>query len=510
MIVIGLDGMGWELLDLYMNELPNLKRLVEEGYSCPLESVFPTTTGPAWVSFQTGNTVGNHGFTYFGEYDEELSLRIYDSRDLRQRTLYEALESGGIRCFLFNLPYTYPPKIGGDVIFSWVDKAPFPFSPSDLAQRFPQLEDVAGYVTATPAGSDREWLEKIMTGLRYEARLLPEITKRKQHDFYFFLITAPDRLYHRIFGRLVDDRQGDKVCELGVQILKQIDGLIGSIWRSLDENSFLVIMSDHGFKRYERTFHLNAWLEKEGYLKSSFRSKAIEDAAEIAESKSRRLPVGSIIRILRKLLPEPWVNRLALLAKPVIARIMGTTPLPGLRIDVNKSTAYSTPMSQMIRLNPRVVPAGQERERIKREIMEKLNSIPGISAEAKENIFQGECLSKIDDIAVMSERHFVSSYHFGSIWSTITTQSHGREGILIINGPGIKRGKGNKANIIDVAPTILHLMDIPLPGAMDGRVIKEIFSQGSPFLDKEVKYQTIDEESMIRNKIKRLRHLGKT
>jgi predicted AlkP superfamily phosphohydrolase/phosphomutase len=54
--------------------------------------------------------------------------------------------------------------------------------------------------------------------------------------------------------------------------------------------------------------------------------------------------------------------------------------------------------------------------------------------------------------------------------------SHQRDGILILCGPGIKKAKKiTGAHIMDVAPTILYLLDLPVPKSFDGKVLTEIF-----------------------------------
>jgi len=53
---------------------------------------------------------------------------------------------------------------------------------------------------------------------------------------------------------------------------------------------------------------------------------------------------------------------------------------------------------------------------------------------------------------------------------------HRKEGVLMVVGPGIRKGyKIRGARIMDLAPTILHTMGIPVPSDMDGRVLEEIF-----------------------------------
>ena len=62
------------------------------------------------------------------------------------------------------------------------------------------------------------------------------------------------------------------------------------------------------------------------------------------------------------------------------------------------------------------------------------------------------------------------------------------EGIFIHSGKGIKKDFETSANIVDVVPTALHLMDIPIPEDMDGKVLKDIFKNNSKPYKKHVRY----------------------
>jgi predicted AlkP superfamily phosphohydrolase/phosphomutase len=56
--------------------------------------------------------------------------------------------------------------------------------------------------------------------------------------------------------------------------------------------------------------------------------------------------------------------------------------------------------------------------------------------------------------------------------------SHDERGILLAMGPGIERGRVLEgARLIDVPPTILHAMELPVPSDMDGYVLTELFTE---------------------------------
>ena len=87
---------------------------------------------------------------------------------------------------------------------------------------------------------------------------------------------------------------------------------------------------------------------------------------------------------------------------------------------------------------------------------------------------------------------------------------HRMNGILIAVGDEIKSGyKVIDANIMDIAPTILHIFGIPIPKDMDGRVLKEIFKENSELAKREVVYQDVSEKEMTKERIRELKSLGK-
>jgi hypothetical protein len=92
---------------------------------------------------------------------------------------------------------------------------------------------------------------------------------------------------------------------------------------------------------------------------------------------------------------------------------------------------------------------------------------------------------------------------------------HRREGIFLAQGPKIKQGVALQANnILDLAPTIMHLLGQPVPEVMDGRVVLEIFAEAQDVVygEKELATELATEESFAAEEAAqvedRLRGLG--
>jgi predicted AlkP superfamily phosphohydrolase/phosphomutase len=53
---------------------------------------------------------------------------------------------------------------------------------------------------------------------------------------------------------------------------------------------------------------------------------------------------------------------------------------------------------------------------------------------------------------------------------------HEAEGVLLVSGPPVAGGAAIKADIVDVCPTVLHVLGAPIPDDLDGRVLTEVFT----------------------------------
>jgi predicted AlkP superfamily phosphohydrolase/phosphomutase len=71
--------------------------------------------------------------------------------------------------------------------------------------------------------------------------------------------------------------------------------------------------------------------------------------------------------------------------------------------------------------------------------------------------------------------------------------NHRHNGIVLIEGPGVRQSVANfRPNLIDIAPTILHLLGLPVPADMDGRVLEEVFSKS-----RSVQFENVDNSRLL-------------
>ncbi len=86
----------------------------------------------------------------------------------------------------------------------------------------------------------------------------------------------------------------------------------------------------------------------------------------------------------------------------------------------------------------------------------------------------------------------------------IFSGNHDREGIFIVYGRDIRQGHEIKdAKIYDLLPTILHILSIPIPRDVDGKVLLDAFDEKSELKKREIKQAPIEnyEKIMIKTVI---------
>ncbi len=117
-ILLGFDGLNPEFVERFIDELPNLRRLIGEGSWGPMLPVVPVDTPTNWCSLATGATAATHRITGFESWKEGTSLATLLGpgqayRELRAAEfLWEAADRQGKRSLLVNYPFSWFSKEG--------------------------------------------------------------------------------------------------------------------------------------------------------------------------------------------------------------------------------------------------------------------------------------------------------------------------------------------------------------------------------------------------------------
>jgi len=147
---------------------------------------------------------------------------------------------------------------------------------------------------------DREFLEQSRTVLAEHRRAFDAEFPKFHEGLFFFYFSSLDLNAHMMW-RLTDPAHPAYDAGLAAQygnaleeFYQQIDQVLGEVLPKVDENTTLLVLSDHGFAPYRRSFNLNTWLLENGYisLEQGSAPDANEPFAEVDWSRTRAYALG--------------------------------------------------------------------------------------------------------------------------------------------------------------------------------------------------------------------------
>jgi predicted AlkP superfamily phosphohydrolase/phosphomutase len=484
--VIGLDGAAWHLLDpiLRNGHMPRLAALKNGGASGTLASTVPTYTPPAWTSAATGVNPGRHGIYGFVDGHAQTQAGLVHPGKIKASTIWEIANAQGVRAGIYNLPLTYPPRpidgwmVSGMLTPSYGERQRGFTSPPHLEEKI--LEWVPDYVLDTSAHYERDWRDPTLSKrtlevLRQRLRVLEGLLELDPPGIVFSVLEAPDRLQHVYYryldpaDDLYDSEEAGKIRPHVLRCFEAMDDIVGLLTDYVADDGGVVVCSDHGFTTWEVSVHVNALLERWGYLKVKTGARAMQTGL------ARRL-AGTA-----KLLLPPRLAR----------RAKGRTFAA---IDWSRTKAFASPIPQQgIYLNikgrePYGIVEPSRVEALKDEIADRFDSLRGPDGSAvtdrvwrSDEVFTGDARDGAPDLLpVLKDHRFELDdevFHrqpFTDV-SDMPRGVHHPDGVVVVAGPGVKAGVTAKGSVMDVTPTLLYLAGLKIPEGLDGSPLTDAF-----------------------------------
>jgi predicted AlkP superfamily phosphohydrolase/phosphomutase len=464
---------------LESGSLPHLSELRSSGARGVLESTIPFYTGPAWASYATGCSPAAHGVYDFMMLRDGDELSVADATDLRRLTYYELLAREGKRSVLVNLPIDQDDCDGAVIVNSWltVDERRRIF-PLDRRDRYADaLAAYRNYPTTFEASLDAHVAD--LCGLE-EARftLARALFLHEDWDHFFVLFSSTDWLGHAATGLFLDGDPGAHAAFR--RLYTQLDGYIGWLC-SHAPDATIVVLSDHGQCEETHVVHVNGVLRDLGLVRL-VRERPTEVASELSVGGLRRT-----IRVplrFRRLRSSGLLRTGARLLRRTLRGALGVelvTPERGLEVDRVLSRAF-TPTIASYAVYTRSCDEG--------DLGRVRAALAGLRLDDGRPAFDG--------VWTLEELHgrvpappaptFVYAPSLG-VRPSIRVRSpfvervrrrgrgaHQREGIAIFAGQDVIPGELERPSLTDLSPTLLWLMDAPIPADADGRVLFEMFA----------------------------------
>ncbi len=523
-LVIGLDGASPHLIEHWRHDLPTLSRLMREGTWGTLRSVIPPYTLPAWPAMFTGVNPGKLGIFGFrdrapGSYRFSFSAMAKCSAP----AVWDVLGGEGRTCGVIGVPGTFPPyPVNGFMVSGF----PAPANDGRLVFSYPPevsriLDERYGLYELEVYESYRPGHEEAfaracfrVAQMQWEAALW--LAQQHTWDLLVVVSLTIDKLSH-YFWRFIDAGHPDYRLEEAEQwghILKEgyrrEDMYLGQMLEIVPDDTLVVVASDHGFCGRYRTIYINEWLRQKGYLRLNLASRENARVGRFMEPLVRAYQQN---RWMRRLLAP--LRRTALRDRALAAHHAyryGTLRLEHAPVDWSRTVAYALDQHR-IYLNLRgrepmgaVDPAEYESvlARLESELREMVDDdgrSPNVVTYRGRHIYSGPYRDEGPDLLL-----FCDDFHTdlstavggGRVWAPAGHLSgvHHPDGVFILHGPGVRTGHRLDAHILDIAPTLLHALDAPIPAHCDGRVLHEAFVPSSPFCRRPPRYEHVEREAV--------------
>jgi predicted AlkP superfamily phosphohydrolase/phosphomutase len=451
-LVLGLDCAAPQLVfGPWRDELPTIHGLMDRGAWGVLRSCDPPITVPAWSSMTSSRSPGALGFYGFRNrrdhsYD---ALAFADSRAVRVPRVWDLLSARGRPVVVLGVPQTYPvSRVNGVMVSCFLT----PDTETSQYTYPPELKDeieglVGRYMVDVPdfRTDDKERLLadiEEMTEKRF--RVAEHLAETKPWDLFFVVEMGTDRIHHG-FWRFGDPEHrlyepGNRYEHAMLDYYRALDAKLARLLRFADDDTAVLVVSDHGAKRMDGGICVNEWLRREGYL---------------------------------ALLDEPE----------------GPVRLTPDMIDWPRTTAwgeggyYSRVFLNVEGREPEGKVAPDDYERVRGELKEKLEALGddqgrpiGTVAHRPEDLYDEQNGIPPDLLVYFGDLYWRSVGQVGTgtvhVFENDTgpdDANHAHEGLYVLAAAGVPAGEGPVRDLRDIAPTILELLGEPVPADMEGR-----------------------------------------
>lgn len=475
-LLIGLDGASFSILDPFMEngQMPFLKQFVSDGTRATLRSTVPALTPPAWTSLTTGRSPGAHGiFDFFRrEGVQSHHIRFLTSQDVGSETIWSIVNRDSKRATVLNFPLTFPaPHIDGYVVAGgWMPWRQLRLGcyPSDLYDQLKQLPgfsprelamDMSHEEKALEGCQQDEYEDWIRLHIRREEQWVSVARYLMEHDptdLTAILFDGVDKLQH-LCWRFIDPTYAATISapwELRVrdqcyEYFQRLDTLIEQLVGLAGSDATTIIASDHGFGPQVRTFFINSWLEQHGYLRWA-------DGAGPQATEGQVTGMGQLARHAFLL---DWDHTFAYAPMP------SGNGVHIVRRDADHPNGVADDAFEAFRdtliAELRAVRDPDTGESVVDEVWKQEDIFVGpyidLAPDLTLELHDGGLISIMASDAVIKPR-------------TLPTGSHRPEGVLIANGPGMRRNEGlAELSILDVAPLLLYSLGTPVPDDLEGQ-----------------------------------------
>ncbi len=500
--LLGIDGATWKVVDrmIALGLMPNTEKLIREGTRGILNSTIPYLTPVAWSSMLTGVKPSKHGIFGYNvmENREGMIIGLLANRSkIKTPTVYDMYHQLGKKIISLNMPMSYPPSPDDGVVITGLmtpSRESTYFYPDDLidelaAQGIDYRIDIT-VAREGEAGLDERIRLYLADGARRFFEDLRHVTEEREKAVHYLLgskewdlfqinFVSMDRIQHYLWDHIWKDGPDSVVLERIKEHFAYLDEVTGKIYDRVKNEALLLMCSDHGFGDCKGNFYPAVWLKQNGYY---------------TEMDSQLTPGLIVKRILKSLRLSKLLLRFLERSGKTMAKKLIYVGTSNVSWKKTRAYVYST---AGVRINVKgrdqfgIVQPGEEFETLMEEIRQKLLAITDENGRkimkavyTAEELYGSTCPDESPDLFFeFKDDQFYTTFYAitaspvfldkGYAWRQ---GDHRQDGVVLLAGNGIARGKRITADIEDILPTILFIQGLPLSENFDGKIMKDAFT----------------------------------
>lgn len=472
-VLFGLDGATFTILDPLVSEgvMPRLGQLYREGVRGTLRSTPIPITPQAWTTMATGRSAGYHGVHDFFRPQVSGTGVYYhsnDSRDNHCEPVWQHASRSGLRATVLNYIGVAPPvpinghSMPGFVPGRYLRRSSYP---RDLFARLEQVPNFDVKILGLDLDVEQrsledmepaqwaDWIRHHIARERAWFGVLDHLMEHEPSDLTAIVFDGVDKIQHLAY-RLLDpacrapqlapwEAEALDLCRM---YFRNIDEYLGRTIDRLGDSGRVFIASDHGFTASHEIVYVNKWLHDAGYL--TWRG-------EVAADEKNSLFGESLAHVANA-------------------------------IDFPRTTAYAlTPSSNGIFIQN--VPAS-DYATFRQTLIAKLRELRGpdggrivTGIQLREDSYPGPYQQLAPDLILTLRDHgFISVINSKQavVPRAQIAGTHHPDGVILGTGPGLMAGAdAGRFDILDVAPLLLHSLELEIPQEYEGRFPAEMYDR---------------------------------
>lgn len=498
-LVIGFDAAEATLVEPWAREgrLPAFERLTERGTLFRPANNVDTLPASVWPEILTGRTGGRIGW-YWNRHQVhagETSLRQTREDDVDLTAVWDLASQAGRRCAVLDVPHAAPARgVNGVQLREWgnhdtaFDLGTEPAELlDDLLRRFgpypgPRGDECEDHETLAEY---ERLLDGILAGVERKRELFRSVLEEGDWDLFFACFSESHCVSHQ-FWHYYDETSPwhepdapERFRHAIPTVYARLDVALGELLEAAGPDATVLAVLSHGMgQSVGGPQVLPEVLVRLGY----------GSGHGVTSNVRGRMPPG-VKRALKFLVRGPARQRLQ--------RAAGSLPSP---LESPQTRAMAVPNGRCgaIRLNLEgrepfgPVRPGDDYDAACEELIREISALENVESGAPavrevirtDSVYGPDRHPNIPDLVVRFNNaggpiHAVRSERVGTVTIPIEQHSLQRSGDhtphsrIWIQGPGVPAGEArDEGHVLDVAPTILARLEVPVPESLDGRPLE--------------------------------------